>query len=201
MHLTSWGIGKITFASAVVGMVAAAAISFAMPVHYLSKAMLTVSPANESTRDAANDAMRRSILNRDVLASVIQDHQLYARERSHMSLDELVDKMRSNIQVISLMPDSPGNRRTLTFYVQFDYPDRFVAQQVNQDLMSRFVEENLNPQLQSHSLFRVLDAPSLPLTPNAPSRTQFAAVGLFAGSLLGLGLAIAFRSRLRTPAS
>ena len=182
-------------------MLAAAAISFAMPVRYLSKAMLIVTPADESARDAANDAMGRSIFNRDILASVIQDHQLYARERSRMSLDEAVEKMRRNIQVISLLPSSPGNRGTLTFYVQFDYPDRFVAQQVNQDLMSRFIEENLNPQLDSHWVFRVLDAPSLPLTPDAPNRTQFAAVGLFAGSLLGLGLAIAFRSRLHAPAS
>jgi capsular polysaccharide biosynthesis protein len=198
MHLTSWGIGKVTVACAVVGMLAAAAISFAMPVHYLSKALLTVTPADESTPEAANDAMRRSIFNRDILASVIENHQLYARERSHMSLDEAVEKMRRNIQVISLLPSSPENRGTLRFYVQFDNPDRFVAQQVNQDLMSRFIEENLNPQLESHSVFRVLDVPSLPLTPDAPNRTQFAAVGLLAGLLFGLNLSMAVRSRRGT---
>jgi hypothetical protein len=179
-------------------MLAAAAISFAMPVHYLSKALLTVTPADESTREAANDAMRRSIFNRDILASVLENHQLYARERSRMSLDEAVEKMRRNIQVISLLPSSPENRGTLRFYVQFDYPDRFVAQQVNQDLMSRFIEENLNPQLESHSVFRVLDAPSLPLTPDAPNRTQFAVVGLLAGLLFGLNLAVVVRSRRGT---
>jgi hypothetical protein len=72
---------------------------------------------------------------------------------------------------------------------------------VNQDLMSYFIEGNLNPQLGSHSTFRVLDAPSLPLLRAAPNRMQFAGVGLFSGLLLGLALATAFRSRLPTSGS
>jgi uncharacterized protein involved in exopolysaccharide biosynthesis len=52
----------------------------------------------------------------------------------------------------------------------------------------------IGQQLNSNWIFRVLDPPSLQLSSAALNRAQFAAVGLFAGLLVGLALAIVLRS-------
>ena len=204
-QITTWSFRRIVFACSLAGILAAAALSFALPVHYLSKSVLTVTPSddfapgNESAILLVNSVVR-NVVSRESLSSIILQRGLYPRERAHMSADDVIEKMRRNIWLIPVPPDPRQNRDALTFVVQFDYPDRYVAQQVNQDLMSRLIEANLNPQLNSHSTFYVLNAPTL-LVASAPNRTQFAAVGLFAGLLFGLRLAVVVRSRRGTLAS
>jgi hypothetical protein len=115
-----------------------------------------------------------------------------------MPLDDVIDKMKRNIHVVSILPVSPGNRGTLTFAIQFDYADRHVAQQINEELLTRLIEGNLHGQPDSRSTFYVPAAPSLPAWPATPNRTRFAAVGLFAGLLAGLTLAGVTKSRSST---
>jgi hypothetical protein len=198
MQMTTWTFGRITLACAVAGMLVAAVVSFVLPVHYLSQATLIVTPADESTRGLPNNLMERSIFNREVLASLIQAHSLYPRERTRVPLDVVIDKMKSNIQVVSILPASPGNGGTLTFAIRFDYPDRYVAQQINGELLTRLIEGNLHAQPDSHWTFYVPANPSLPAWPAPPNRTRFAAVGLFAGLLAGLTLAGVTKSRSST---
>jgi hypothetical protein len=198
MQMTTWNFGRITLSCAVAGMLVAAAVSFALPAHYLSQATLIVTPADESTRGLPNNLMERSIFNREVLASLIQAHNLYPRERTRAPLDVVIDKMKSNIQVVSILPASPGNGGTLTFTIRFEYPDRYVAQQINEELLTRLIEGNLHAQPDSHWTFYVPTNPSLPAWPVAPNRTRFAAVGLFAGLLAGLTLAGVAKSRSST---
>ncbi len=85
-------------------LVSAAAFSFALPVHYLSQATLDVTPADESRRGLANNVTERILFNREVLASLIQDHKLYSRERARMPMDDVIDKMKQNIHVVSIVP-------------------------------------------------------------------------------------------------
>jgi hypothetical protein len=79
-----------------------------------------------------------------------------------------------------------------------DYPDRYVAQQINEELLTRLIEGNLHAQPDSHWTFYVPANPSLPAWPAPPNRTRFAAVGLFAGLLAGLTLAGVTKSRSST---
>jgi hypothetical protein len=204
MQVTTWSLGGITLAGAVAGMLLAVAIAFALPAHYLSQAVLIFAPADESAlaNDSARrlvDSMQQNLYGRDYLASVIHEHNLYWRERLRMPLDDVVENMRRDIGVASV--SSSGNRNAFTFVVQFDYSDPRVAQQVNEELTSRFIECGLNSQLASNWTFRVPDAPSLPLRSDAPNRARLTALGLFAGLLAGVTLAIVLRSRRSTTAS
>ncbi|HKN62078.1 MAG TPA: hypothetical protein VJW93_12935 [Candidatus Acidoferrales bacterium] len=215
MQITTWSFGRITVAGSLAGVLVATAISFAVPLHYLSQSFVEVTPANGSAPQSPRrlmDNVAQDVFSRDSLGSIIQEHNLYPRERARMPLDDVIDIMRRNIRVYSLTLASPENRDAFKFTVQFDYPDPHVAQEVNTALTSRVLEANLRmrqQQLDSGSTpisqlnpgfqFAVLDPPTLPRKPSAPNRTQFAAVGLFAGLLAGLTLAIALGSRRTTP--
>jgi hypothetical protein len=182
----------------VAGILVATAVSFAVPVHYQSQAVFTATPADESTRRLL-DNLERSVISRESLAAVIEKHDLYPRERARMPLDEVIDKMQRNIRLYPLPLASPLNRDALSFAVQFDYSEPQIPQQVNEELASRFMEGmNIAPQLNSHSTLRLHEPPSLPPTAIAPNRTQFAAVGLFAGLLAGFTLVTVVRSRRST---
>jgi hypothetical protein len=205
MQMTTWSFGRITLAGSVGGILVAAAIFLALPVNYVSQAVLWVTPADGSTSPGESGRslvsnLARNIFVREYLASVIQKHNLYPGERAHMPLDDVIDKMKRNITLEATPYASPVHPDTLAFVVRFGYPDARVAQQVNDELMSRFIEGNLEiaQQLNSNWIFRVPDPPSLPVRPVSPNRTQFAGVGLFAGLLGGLTLAIVVRSRRGT---
>jgi len=199
MQMTPWGFGRITFACSVAGILVAAAVSFTVPVRYQSQAIFTAMPADESTRRVLSN-VEQNVLSRESLTSVIKEHNLYSRERDRMALDGVVDKMKRNIHVYSMPLASSGNRDALTFVVQFDYSDPYVAQQVNEELAGRFIKSNFDvaPQFDSHTTLQLPELPSLPLRPVTPNRTRFTAVGLFGGLLTGLIYAIVLGSRRNT---
>jgi uncharacterized protein involved in exopolysaccharide biosynthesis len=194
MQMTAWSFGRIMLACSLVGLLVAVAVSFAVPAHYRSQAVFTATPASEFTLDMLKDLTRR-ISRRESLNSVIQGHNLYARARARMPLDDVIDKMKQDITVEALPLASSRNRDRLTFLVQFDYPDPHVAQQVNTELASRFIEGMVrDPRFNSHATLQLPDLPSLPLGPTAPNRMKFAAIGLVAGLLAGLTLTIIGRT-------
>lgn len=200
MQITTWNFRRIMLACPVAGLLAATAISFAVPVHYQSHVTLMVMPACESGNLLVNKAAKTA-LSPESLASIIRENNLYPRERATMSLDDVIGKMQSKVRVVPLSAGSSGNRDALAFSIQFDYPDPSVAQQVDSELTARFMESHarmLALLLDSRSTFRVLDPPTLPHVPAGPNRTQFAAVGLFTGILVGLAVAITSRARRTT---
>jgi uncharacterized protein involved in exopolysaccharide biosynthesis len=205
MQMTTWSFGRITLAGSLAGILVAAAISFALPVHYVSQTLVIVTPGDELTSTGESghrllSNLARDVFSREYLASLVQEHSLYPRERVRMPLNDVIDKMRRNITLEAMPPASPGNQDTLTFVVKFGYSDAHLAQQVNEELISRFMEGTLNaPQLRSCCIFRVLDLPSLPIRQTARYRTQSAIVGLLAGLLVGLTVAIVVRPRRNTP--
>jgi len=171
----------------------AGAVSFAVPAHYVSRAVVTAKPADEATRGTADNVLKQTVFNRETLTALIQDDNLYQRERGRMPFDEVVDKMTKNIQIFSILPASPANQQTLVFSFQFDYQRRDLAQKVNQQLLVRFLDGNLSAQ--PNSTFSVDTPPSPPLAPSAPNRPLFAAIGLFAGLIAGATVAVANKHR------
>jgi hypothetical protein len=204
MQMRTWSFERVTLAGSVAGLLLALALSLALRAHYLSQAVLILTPANESilADESARhlvDSMEQNLYGRDLLASVIYEHNLYWRERLRMPLDDVVEIMRRDISVTPV--PSSGNRNALTFVVQFDYSDPRVAQRVNEELTTRFIQGGLNPQLTSNWTFHVSDAPSLPLRPAAPNRARLMALCLFTGLIAGLTLAILLRARHTISAS
>jgi hypothetical protein len=199
MQMTPWGFGRVTIGCSVVGILAAAAVSFMAPVHYESRSIFTAMPADESTRRVLNN-VEQNVLSRESLTLVIKEHNLYPHERARLPFDAVVDRMKRNIHLYPTRLASAGNRDSFTFVVQFDYSDPRVAQQVNEELAGRFMKGNFEvaPQYDSHTTLRLPELPSLPLRPASPNRTRFAAVGLFAGLLTGLTFATVLGSRRPT---
>jgi capsular polysaccharide biosynthesis protein len=199
MQMTTWTFWRIILTGSTAGILVAAVVSFYAPVQYSSQALFTATPADECTRRVLSD-VERNVLSRESLASVIKEHNLYSRERASMSPDDVIDTMSRHIRVHLMPIDSAGNRDSLNFVVQFDYSDPDVARQVNEELAGRFMEGNFEVarQFDSRTTLRLPEPPSLPLSPASPNRTQFVAVGLFAGLIVGLTLAIVVRWRRNT---
>jgi len=200
MRVTTWTFGRIVLAGVVAGMLMAAAVSVALPAHYLSQSFVTLmpsdgsSPTNESTRQLVS-SMEQNVFSREFLTALIHEHNLYWRERLRMPLDDVVEKMRSAISVHSLPLTASGKRDTITLVVQFDYRDPRVAQQVNEDLLFRCLGVSENFHLDTNWTFQITDTPSRPLWPTASNRTRLAVICLFAGLLAGLTVGILRRSR------
>jgi uncharacterized protein involved in exopolysaccharide biosynthesis len=212
MQTTTWTFGRITLACALIGVLAAAAISLALPDRYVSEAKIRIVPEqiSESGASAATNQLMwdrllsidQEIRSRQSLVSIIQEYNLYPRERTRMHLYEVVEMMHKDIVIAPLVPANSPNRFIPAFEVEFNYPDALVAQQVTADLMSRFIDASLRENATYRSLnpmrLEPLDTASLPIGPAWPNRVTIAELGLFAGLLAGLTLAIVIRSRRRT---
>jgi hypothetical protein len=162
--------------------------------------------------------LQRVYLDRDILASVIQDFNLYPSERSRVPLSDVIDTMQRHIRLRTepvtgrINPDvyqrmlriRPGKLDKLNFVVQFGYSDPHIAQQATADLLRRAVEAHLqlamqypaaHPDSAAGSVFAVEHPPSLPEKPDGLNRIQIGAIGLFVGLAGGLIVAAAFGLR------
>jgi uncharacterized protein involved in exopolysaccharide biosynthesis len=215
MQITTWTFGRITLACALIGVLAAVAISFTLPVSYRSEARIKITPEQmpESGNMTATNrliwdrvpSMAQEILSPRVLTAIIQQHDLYPRERTRLPLDDVVENMRKHILVALLAPRTPSNRLIPAFAIQFDYPDARVAQQVTAALVARFIEANLRQGMTDRDInpkfgmqLAALDSASLPTRPSGPNRATITGAGLLAGLLAGVTLAFVIRSRRRT---
>jgi hypothetical protein len=189
------------------------------------KCAVQETPALQRTMSESVMKLTQNVLSSNSLTKIIQQNNLYPRERARKPLDELAGNMRKNIVVTPFPAEYPANRRP-AIVVFFNYPDAHVAQQVTKELMWRLIEANFgqislenrrqnvpgvlyparHPQadgrLYSHSEMRLemLAFPTLPTRPDRPNRATIAGAGLFAGLLAGLALATLIRSRRRTAA-
>ena len=87
--------------------------------------------------------IRQEALSRDNLISIMQQNDLYAKERQSKPLSEIIEKMRKATVIGALTSDigqqsgSQGN--TIAISMSFDYPDPSKAQAVLQNLVSKFL--------------------------------------------------------------
>lgn len=95
--------------------------------------------------DLRMDAITIQALSRTALQEMIESLDLYKEERATQAMEDVIRKMRSNIQVPLERPRGPswgGPPAPTAFHVQFTYPDPEVAAVVAQRIGSRFVEQN-----------------------------------------------------------
>lgn len=86
--------------------------------------------------------MTQQILSRTRLLSIIEDLNLYEKERSRLVPEELVEMMRSRIE-IELVGGKSTRSDVSAFKVTFTAGNARVAQKVTTQLTSLFIEENL----------------------------------------------------------
>jgi protein tyrosine kinase modulator len=152
-----WILGPL-FAALVTSVV----VAFLWPDTYVSTASIRVVPpqvsqslvqsnVNMDVQGRVN-SLEQLILNRATLTNIINTKNLYKKERDRMPLDDVIENMRTNdIKVVamqqSLNSRAQGRDQYPAFQIRFSYSNRFVAQQVTQDLVARFLEENVRETL------------------------------------------------------
>jgi polysaccharide chain length determinant protein (PEP-CTERM system associated) len=100
------------------------------------------SAINQQMSDRIN-SMAQTILSRTVLTTIINTFGLYQRERSRMPIEDVIEKMKRDIQIQPVASPTSTQDRVPAFAVSFSYENRLLAQRVVQDLVSRFIDENI----------------------------------------------------------
>src|SRR5688500_18847983 len=86
--------------------------------------------------------INQQILSRTQLERIIQEFNLYERERRQMIMEDVIERMRKDIR-ISVSTNTRRRERTGSFSVSFDSPSARTAMRVTERLGSLFVQENI----------------------------------------------------------
>jgi polysaccharide chain length determinant protein (PEP-CTERM system associated) len=150
------------------GWAAVWSLSWLLPAAYRSETVILVErqkvPEQYVVPNIAVDlqerlqSMTQQILSRTRLEHIIEDFHLYAKERSRMGPDQVVEKMRSDIAID--LVEAPGHKGELTaFKISYSAPNPKLAQEVTSELTSLFIDENLRArEQQSESTTSFLQA-------------------------------------------
>ena len=205
--------------SAAAGMLVAAAIAFLIPNRYtstgvmrVSPAMITSDPLSTVPASTAEEWLRNfepGAINRDSLKEAIQKLDLYPKERSRESLDQVAQRMaEKDLRIVPeqsmTVPRSPGIIRVSFSYSDPDKARRTVSQVVG--LLTENYVKDLRARQQNKSALTkdinawkagenldVIDPPSLPQSPDRPNRGVISLAGLGLGLLAG---SLAIRPRI-----
>jgi polysaccharide biosynthesis transport protein len=133
------------------GWLAVWSVSWVLPSRYRSGTLILVEqpsmPRDYVTPNVNDDLQTRlqsitqQILSRTRLLHIIDELKLYSKSRDRSTLDELVERMRKDIE-IELVHDE--SKRTVTaFNIYYSSHDPHIAQQVTSELTNLFISENL----------------------------------------------------------
>jgi uncharacterized protein involved in exopolysaccharide biosynthesis len=141
------------------------------------------------------NSMAQQALTRASLAEIISKRNLYEQQRQRMSLEEVIEQMRTkDIRISNVVSFNTGTRLRPAFQLTFAAPDGNTAQLVTHDIATKLNEAQKN--VAPDALLEVLDPPNLPLQAMFPARANFAIVGLLAG--LGIGILYVWYRARRT---
>ena len=144
------------------------AVSWFLPAVYRSGTLILVEqpsvPQQYVVSNIAGDLQDRlnsitqQILSRTRLVRIMEDMNLYQRERTRMGPDQLVDRMRKDIE-IELVRTPDRLDQLSAFNIYYSSPDPVLAQKVTDRLTWLFISENLEArQEQSENTTKFLEA-------------------------------------------
>jgi polysaccharide biosynthesis transport protein len=132
------------------GWLAVWSASWVLPSRYKSGTLILVEqpsmPKDYVTPNVTDDlqarlqSMTQQILSRTRLLHIIEELNLYADKHGRLNRDELVERMRKDIE-IELVRDA--HNQITSFNIYYSARDPRVAQQVTSELSSLFISENL----------------------------------------------------------
>jgi uncharacterized protein involved in exopolysaccharide biosynthesis len=137
----------------VVALVIGATLAFGLPRTYRSTATLLVQSQDLPTTivDAPTNGaveqriarIREQVLSRGDLIQLIEQNDLYQKERQSQPLSKVIEKMRHSTSVGALSSDigqqSGTQNNTIAIAMSFDYPDPAKAQAVLQSFVTKFL--------------------------------------------------------------
>jgi len=106
---------------------------------------LVPSNVNDNLQDRLQ-SITQQILSRTRLLHIIDEFNLYTKDRARITPDELVDRMRKDIDIDLVR--APGSDQLLSFNISFSSRDPQIAQQVTSELTNLFINENTELQTQ-----------------------------------------------------
>ena len=143
-------------------------VSWFLPAYYKSETLILVEqqkiPEQYVVPNVAGDlqdrlqSMTQQIMSRTRLLRIIDQFKLYASSRPRLTPEQIVDKMRKDIEI--QLVQAPGRKDDLSaFRVSYSSRDPRIAQQVTNELTSLFIEDNLETRRQqSQSTTGFLDS-------------------------------------------
>lgn len=146
----TWIIGPF-FAAVVISVVGA----FLWPNTYVSSAVIKVQPqqipeayVQSNVNQLMSDriaSMAQSVLSRAILTSIIQSLDLYPRDRNRLPMEDVIDKMRKDIQIGNVLSYGAQNASKIVpaFQIQFAYTDRYKAQKVVSEISTKFIDQSI----------------------------------------------------------
>lgn len=144
------------------------AVGWFLPAVYRSGTLILVEqptvPQQYVMPNVAGDLQDRlssitqQILSRTRLVRIMEDMNLYSRERNRLGPDQLVERMRKDIEIeLVRTPDRPDQLSAFNIY--YSSPDPVLAQKVTDRLTWLFINENLEArQEQSENTTKFLEA-------------------------------------------
>ncbi len=88
-------------------------------------------------------SMQEQILSRTRLQPVIDKFHLYEKDRTKLSDEELVGRLRNSVKITPLEPmQGTDNRQMPGFYVAVEFNNPELAQQICSEITSMFLEQN-----------------------------------------------------------
>jgi hypothetical protein len=186
MQVATWNFAWILAACGVAGAISGGALSFTVPVRYVSSADFQWHP---ETADHALVPQIRELVKKtfstESLAGLVRRQHLDRQGRGKEPMEQVISKVRQDIRIVA------GRRGA--FQVSFAGRDAEQARRVTSDISIMLVEGWLAARETTADFstrtggaaLQLLDEPSMPLRAASPNRAAFAALGLGAGLLAG----------------
>jgi hypothetical protein len=182
MQISKWSFVRIVIVCGIAGLVftGVGALSMPIPYRYRSTATLKIEPVDT---DALNRVVQAAFTPQ-ALSDIIRQEHLYGEA----PIDSSIDRFR---RAILIRPKGSNHAE-----VSFAYEGSGQAQRVSQDLIGRIISANGSPSINPNGLRIELDAPpGPPKRQFEGKRLSLAGVGLPAGLLFGVVLALILRRR------
>ena len=132
--------------------------AFLWPNTYVSSATIKVQPqqipeafvqsnVNQQIAERVN-TMAQQVLSRTALTTVIQTFDLYPRDRARLPMEDVIEKMKKDIQIgqVASFGSAASGRTVPAFQIIFAYTDRFKAQKVVSEFTTRFIDQSIRDQ-------------------------------------------------------
>lgn len=201
MHMSSWRFPKLAVVCAAAGAILAAAVAIRMPDRYISEAVIHMTGDAESIHFFPVRVIQPA-LNRKWLGELIQKNDLYATDRRHAPLENVIERMRQDINItIRGAHSGAADPADTAFVVRYVYRDPVLAQRTANELVSRLIETNLvqgmganQAELRSTGArIEMVSPANLPRRPVQPKRFLMMVLGASAGLTLAALTAMAVR--------
>src|SRR5262249_16066208 len=134
------------------------ALGWILPSEFRSEALILVEqqtvPKDLVTPNVNSDLqdriqiMTQQILSRTQLQRVIDEHNLNWKHRARLSRDEVIEKMRSDIQIDLVRSSQSSKQESTAFKISYVAPSAKLSQDITAQLTSLFIDENLRSRQQ-----------------------------------------------------